>query len=495
METIDQVIAAGPFSATWESLLNYRVPQWYEDAKFGIFIHWGLYSVPAFGSEWYPRNMYQRTMREFAHHVAVYGPHAKFGYKDFIPMFKAEKFDPEAWADLFRRAGAKFVVPVAEHHDGFAMYDCGLSPWCAAKMGPKRDIIGELGAAARKQGLVFGLSSHRAEHWWYFDGAMTFDSDVRDPRYAGLYGPAKPKPANNHDPHAPEGPDEAFLQDWLARTCELADKYQPQIVWFDWWIEHRAFKPCLAKFAAYYYNRAAQWNRGVAINYKYQAYPEGAAVFDIERGQLKGIRPLFWQTDTSISKNSWGYVTHHDYKTPASIIHDLIDIVSKNGALLLNIGPRADGAIPEPEQEILLEIGRWLAVNGEAIYGARPWLAFGEGPTEVAEGAFTDTKRRAFTGRDIRFTRKDGALYAICLGWPGKQAVIQSLGCGAGLWFGPIAEVRMLGVEKPLKWSRSENGLTVQMPDQPPCDHAFALRIALSNKKQGREFLCCQSAS
>ncbi|MCX7012651.1 MAG: alpha-L-fucosidase [Candidatus Sumerlaeota bacterium] len=482
MEKIDQVISSGPFVDQWESLLNYKIPQWYEDAKFGIFIHWGVYCVPAFGSEWYPRNMYLPTTREFAHHLAVYGPHAKFGYKDFIPMFKAEKFDPGAWADLFRRAGAKFVVPVAEHHDGFAMYDCGLSDWCAAKMGPKRDILGELAAATRKEGMVFGLSSHRAEHWWFFDGGMAFDSDVRDPRHAGLYGPANPRPANTHDTATPERPDAAFLDDWLARTCELVDKYQPQLVWFDWWIHHWAFKPYLAKFAAYLYNRGAEWGKGVAINYKYTAYPEGTAVFDIERGQLKGIRPLLWQNDTSVSKNSWGYITHHDYKTPVSIIHDLIDVVSKNGALLLNIGPRADGTIPEPEQEILREIGRWLSVNGEAIYGTRPWLTFGEGPTEVAEGAFTDTKRQAFTGKDVRFTRKGNALYAICLGWPEKEAVIQSLGCGRGLWLGGIDEVRMLGTAQPLQWSRSNSGLVVQMPEQRPCDHAYALRIALSNK-------------
>ena len=477
MEKINQVISSGPFADTWESLLNYKIPRWYEDAKFGIFIHWGVYCVPAFGNEWYPRNMYLPNTREFVHHQAVYGPQSKFGYKDFIPMFKAEKFDPDAWADLFERAGAKFVVPVAEHHDGFPMYDCGLSQWCAAKMGPKRDIIGELAAATRKHNMAFGVSSHRAEHWWYFHGGMQFDSDVRDPRYADFYGPARPNPGNTHDVETPERPDEAFLNDWLARTCELIDKYQPQLVWFDWWIHHRSFKRHLAKLAAYYYNRGAQWDRGVAINYKYDAYPEGTAVFDIERGQSKGIRPLLWQNDTSVSKNSWGYISHHDYKTPVSLIHDLIDITSKNGALLLNIGPKADGTIPEPEQQILLEIGKWLSVNGEAIYDTRPWILFGEGPTEVAEGAFTDTKRKAFTGKDIRFTKKGDALYAICLGWPEMEAVIESLGTGRGLWLKEIGEVRMLGVDKPLNWSRNAKSLTVEMPDKKPCDHAFTLKV------------------
>ena len=462
-------VPEGPFQPTWESLENYQAPQWYLDAKFGIFIHWGLYAVPAFGNEWYPRNMYQQGSREFEHHVATYGPQSRFGYKDFIPMFKADKFDPDHWAGLFRQAGARFVVPVAEHHDGFAMYDCGLSEWCAARMGPKRDLIGELAEAVRKQWLVFGVSSHRAEHWWFFDGGMQFDSDVQDPRYAGLYGPAQP---HSTQPH------EAFLEDWLARTCELVDKYQPQLVWFDWWIEQPVFAPYLRRFAAYYYNRGAQWGRGVAINYKNQSFPVKAAVWDIERGQLSDLRPIFWQTDTSVSKNSWGYVRNQDYKTAGSIIGDLVDIVSKNGALLLNIGPRPDGTIPEPEEEILLEIGRWLAVNGEAIYDTRPWKVFGEGPTRVLSGGFTDTKRQSFTAQDVRFTTKGDALYAIVLAWPERgEVTIQSLGANLKLYTGPIGSVEMLGVKETLVWSQTARGLKVRLPAERPCQHAFVLRI------------------
>jgi len=391
---VERTNSQGPFAPTWESIVsNYRIPQWYGDGKFGIFIHWGLYCVPAFGDEWYPRNMYQPTMREFEYHRKAYGPQSKFGYKDFIPMFKAERYDPRQWAALFKEAGAKYVVLVAEHHDGFAMYDTALSRWCAAKTGPKRDLIGELASAVRDRGMIFGLSSHRAEHWFFFDGGRTFDSDVKDPQYQDFYGPAQPKPKDHHDPTASESvPDESFLNDWLARNCELVDKYRPQIFWFDWWIEHLAFRPYLQRFAAYYYNRASTWNNGgAAINYKYNAFPDGAGVFDIERGQLKGIRPTLWQNDTSVSKNSWGYISHHDYKTPTSILHDLIDIVSKNGALLINVGPEADGTIPQPEQQILRDIGRWLSVNGEAIYVTRPWLTFGEGPTGVAKGSCTDT--------------------------------------------------------------------------------------------------------
>ena len=468
LKTVDETIARGPFKASWESLEAYQVPEWYQDAKFGIFIHWGLYAVPAFANEWYPRSMYVEGSKEFEHHVATYGPQSEFGYKDFIPKFKAERYDPGAWADLFKKAGAKFVVPVAEHHDGFAMYDCGLSDWSAAKMGPKRDLVGDLAKAVRKRRMVFGLSSHRAEHWWFMNGGMKFDSDVRDPKYADFYGPAAPGDTQ---------PDEAHLDNWLARTAELVDKYRPQLVWFDWWIEQPAFKPYLQRFGAFYYDRGAEWRKGVAINYKNAAFPRRAAVFDIERGQLAQIRPFFWQTDTAVQKTSWGYVENQDYKTAGSIVGDLVDIVSKNGALLLNIGPKADGTIPEPEQEILLEIGRWLATNGEAIYGTRPWVVYGEGPTRVGGGAFTDTRRTPFTGRDFRFTTKGDTLYAIAMAWPGREATITWLASGPGHPAGDVKQVTLLGSRAKLKFSRGPDGLVIQLPETPPCEHAFALRI------------------
>jgi alpha-L-fucosidase len=459
----------GPFRPSWESLKNYTVPDWYLDGKFGIFIHWGVYSVPGFGSEWYPRHMYVQGSKEFEHHVATYGPQNEFGYKDFIPMFTAEKYDPDHWANLFRKAGAKFVVPVAEHHDGFAMYDCSFSEWCATKMGPKRDLIGELAAAVRKEWLVFGFSSHRAEHWWFLNGGMKFDSDVQDPRYAGLYGPAQPQEMQ---------PNQEFLDDWLARTCELVDKYHPQLIWFDWWIEEPAFEPYLRKFAAYYYNRGAQWDRGVAINFKKQAFPAEAAVYDVERGQLDDINPLFWQTDTAVQKNSWGYTKNQNYKTAESLIGDLVDIVSKNGALLLNVGPRSDGSIPEEEEQILLDIGRWLWLNGEAIYGSRPWKVFGEGPTEVMSGGFTDSKRESFTSQDIRFTTKGKVLYATILGWPEDgEVTVQSLSINLRLYPGEIADVRLLGAREPVQWSRDNDGLKVKMPQEKPCDNAYVLKI------------------
>ncbi|MDP6038732.1 MAG: alpha-L-fucosidase, partial [Candidatus Latescibacteria bacterium] len=234
-----------------------------------------------------------------------------------------------------------------------------------------------------------------------------FDSDVQDGQYAGLYGPAQPRDSQ---------PNEEFLDDWLARTCELVDKYQPQIVWFDWWIQEPAFLSHRQRFAAYYYNRAAEWGRGVGINFKYDAYPHDAAVFDVERGQLDDIYPTFWQTDTCVARKSWGYIEgDRGYKEAGQLIGDLVDIVSKNGALLLNVGPKGDGTIPEEEEALLLAIGKWLTVNGEAIYDSRPWKVFGEGPTEVATGAFTDTKRKMFTGSrySVYYSRRCFVCYGV----------------------------------------------------------------------------------
>jgi alpha-L-fucosidase len=476
---LDAVVARGPFAPDWTSLARFQAPAWYVDGKFGIFIHWGVYSVPAYGNEWYPRNMYRTEDRTFRHHVETWGPPWSFGYKDFIPLFKAEKFDARAWARLFKEAGARYVVPVAEHHDGFPMYNCSFTEWCAARMGPKRDVVGELAKALRAEGLVLGVSSHRVENWWYYGGGMKLDSDVRDRRYAGLYGPAQDRERSEKGETPPS---REFLDDWLARTAELVDKYKPKLVWFDWWIAQPPVHGHLQRFAAYYYNRGAEWGEAVAINYKKHggdSFPDTAGVLDIERGQLKALRPLFWQNDTSLSKNSWGFVHNQQYKDVDSIVDDLVDVVSKNGSLLLNIGPRPDGTIPEPEEKMLREIGAWLAVHGEAIYGTRPFAVFGEGPTEVAEGPFSDTKRKPFTAQDVRFTTRGGTVYAIVLARPADGKIsIRSLGRGQPHLKGEIQALELVGSNRTLRWTRDAAALATELPAASPSELPIVLRIS-----------------
>jgi len=478
---VDKGVSRGPFRPDWDSLKQYKVPQWFEDAKFGIFIHWGAYSVPGFGNEWYPRNMYQQGTPEFKHQVATYGLQTKFGYKDLIPMFKAEHFDAAQWADLFRRAGARYVVQVAEHHDGFPMYDSALTDWCAAKMGPKRDTVAELSKAVRDAGLHYGVSSHRAEHWFFMNGGWEFPSDVQDPQYGGLYAPAQPWIVVKQDGKDIDEtvPSKDHLDEWLARSAEIVEKYHPDLLYFDWWIKQKEFQPYLKRFAAFYYNQAAEHGFTPALETKETAFPEGASVFDVERGQLADIRPLHWQTDTSISDKSWGYVENDTFKSPQSIVWQLVDVVSKNGNLLLNFGPKPDGTIPEEVQHVLISIGKWLDMNGEAIYGTRPWKVFGEGPTKVVGGAFHDTASQPFTPQDIRFTTKGNTLYAIALAWPKDgQLVIHSLGTSAVTGTGfRVGEVALLGSDAKLTWKQDAEGLHIKLPAAPPGDYAFSFRI------------------
>lgn len=464
LQQIDDVIESGRFKDTWVSLCDYEIPKWYKDAKFGIFIHWGLYSVPAFGSEWYPRNMYIKDSTEYKHHIETYGAHKDFGYKDFIPMFKAEKFDPEEWAELFRESGAKYIMPVAEHHDGFQMYASELSKWNTANMGPCRDITGELADAVRKRDMIFAASTHRAEHYWFMNGGKEFDSDVNDPQFADFYGPAAAQPGD-WQLADDGGITDEYMQDWLLRTCEIIDKYKPQIIWFDWWILNLRFKPYLRKLAAYYYNRADEWGVGVAINYKYDSYLHTTAVLDIERGQLENIRPLLWQNDTAIAKNSWGYTNGNEFKKSNELIADLVDIVSKNGCLLLNVGPRSDGTITDVEQKVLREIGAWLKINGEAIYGTTFWKIYGEGPTKISDGAFTDTKRNGFTCEDIRFTYKSGILYAFVMKWNDNGIIkIKSLKTRSFTFESIIENIEILGSDAPVTFRQTGEALEISAP-------------------------------
>ncbi len=492
INSIEATIDEGPFAPNWDSLADFKVPQWYKDAKFGIFIHWGVYSVPAFGSEWYPRQMYIDVERRgdnfYQHHLETYGKHSEFGYKDFIPEFKAEKFDAATWIQIFKDAGARYIVPVAEHHDGFPMYDCSFTDWDSTQMGPKRDIIAELADAARSQGMKVGLSSHRAFNWKYYVRRPEYDNV--NPEFIGLYG--RPMPflfkqdaADYQSRFEPQ--DEQFKRDWLARTCEIVDKYNPDLVWFDFGItatqetsyENNHFSPYLQKFAAYYYNkkRQADGSQGI-INYKWKAFPESAAVLDLERSKMDAIREPFWQTDTAISSSSWGFTRDQKYKTAGRLVDDLVDIVSKNGCLLLNVGPRSDGTIPEADQEILREIGQWLRVNGEAIYDSKHWRVFGEGPTGTATGHLAEKKDKPYTAEDIRFTTKGDVLYAILLDLPEDgQVVIRSLAKGNTYRRSKIESITLLGSPDKVTFEQRTDGLHVALPKKIPGKFAFTLKI------------------
>lgn len=482
---IDQVVAGGPYAADWESLFPREMPAWMRDGKLGIFIHWGPYAVPSFGNEWYPRNMYIEGSPEYEHHLKTYGPHKKFGYKDFIPMFTADRFDANAWAELFRKAGAKYCVPVAEHHDGFQMYKSDLSHWNAFEMGPKRDVLGELGEALGRNGIVNGASSHRIEHWFFCGHGRDFDSDVKEPLARGdLYWPSMRMDGENlHNLFSEPTPSQEYMEDWLVRCCELVDDYRPKQFYFDWWIQHSAAKPYLQKFAAYYYNRAAEWGEEVAICYKHDAFPFGTAVVDIERGKFAETQAFYWQTDTAIARNSWCWTENNTFKPAASLIQELVDIVSKNGVLLLNVGPKPDGSISDEDTAVLLGIGKWLEVNGEAIYGSRVWRKSGEGPTKTKEGQFTDGEDTAFTSQDIRFTTKGNYLYATVLKWPGDGKVtIASLAeqdaTHLPVFHGIIRSVDILG-QRGASWSRDKDGLHIR-GEAADTDMPVVIRISIT---------------
>ena len=470
IEEIKRIANQGPYLPTWKSLFQYQVPEWFSKAKFGIFIHWGVYNVPAYRNEWYSRNMYITSHPEFQHHVKTYGEHKTFGYKDFIPMFTAEKFNAKEWLAIFEKSGAKYIFPVAEHHDGFQMYQSALSPFNAVEMGPKRDILGELKKEAEKRGIHFCTSSHRPEHYFFFGHGKEFESDIVAPLTKdSLYWPAMPEP-DHQDLFSKPYPDQAFLEDWLLRTAELIRDYQPEMLYFDWWIEHDSFKDYLKLIAAYYYNLGVKWQKPTSICYKHDAMMFGTGIVEMERGGFEQAQPFSWQTDTAIARNSWCYTDSLAYKTPLEIIQTLIDVVAKNGNLLLNVGPKADGSIAKHDQDILETIGNWLSINGEAIYGAKVWRKAQEGPTRQPSGQFSDSKPIYYTTKDFRFTVSGNSIYVFIMGRLSgpEQLNIKALATSKDQdlpeFHGIIEKVFLLGKNQSLFWKQTSGGLKVEIP-------------------------------
>ena len=392
---IDKGVAEGPYKPGWEDLKRHTAaPEWFRDAKFGIYWHWGVYAVPAHGNEWYPKWMHTKEGRRsyYKHHVETYGEPDKFGYHDFIPMFKAEKFDAEGWAELLAKAGARYAGPVCEHHDGYAMWASALTPWNAAETGPKRDITGELARAIRKRGMKFVTTFHHERTRTWYPRVEGWPTTTTDPKLRMLYANVS---------------ETLFNKIFLAKLGEVIDKYQPDLIWFDGQMS-QIQDPYHLRFLAYYFSSARKWGRDVVVTTKKHQYPPEISVEDFEKGRTNRLTEFCWLTDDTISMGSWCYTTKLKIKSTRKVLHDFIDIVSKNGCLLLNISPKADGTIPAVQRKVLLGLGAWLKVGGEAIYNTRPWLAFGEGPTRLKKsGGFVG--HPTYTPKDIRYTRsKDG---------------------------------------------------------------------------------------
>jgi len=452
-------MAPGPFQPTWDSLQkNYQTPAWFQDAKLGIFMHWGIYSVPAHGpsaAEWYEKHMYAS---ESAWHIQHFGPQETFGYKDFIPQFTAAKWDPDAWAELFKKAGAKYVVPCAEHHDNFALWDSAVTPFNAMKMGPKRDLIGDLAAAVRKQGLKFGVSNHGMENFTFINPTPEVDArlkaanaDLYDPKWGDFYHYADRSPAAM----------QKFLTDWVNRNLELIDKYQPDLLWFDNGVNLRVLDPLKLHVAAYYYNRAKTWGKDVSLTTKFVAYAPSnddtkqiGSIADFEKVGARSpstIRPGPWQVDDAIG-STWGYSTGMKVSDSHTVLHKLIDTVSKGGNLLLNISPLPDGTIPQAQQDSLLGVGKWLETNGDAIYGTRPWTTFGD-------------------GKNIRYTTKGDTLYVIAMDKPGSEITIADLGSGKAA--GTVSKVELLGSSDQVEFTQTDSGLRITVPSSVSGSCAF----------------------
>jgi alpha-L-fucosidase len=464
------------FSTSDESLKRYQYPDWFRDAKFGIWSHWGPQAVPRQG-DWYARNMYIQEgkweSQQYEDHLKKYGHPSKHGYKDIIPLWKAERWDPEKLMALYKKVGAKYFVSMGTHHDNFFLWNSKLHKWNSVNMGPKKDVVGLWQKAAKKEGLRFGVSEHLGASYTWFQAARGVDKtgplagvpyDGNDEQYADLY----------HKKTAPD--DKAWLtndpenqKDWLAKITELIDMYQPDLLYSD---SELPFGEIGRTMLAHYYNQDLAKNKG-ALNAVYTAKlraSEGRWVQDVERGALDSISPYPWQTDTSIG--DWYYRTGQKYMTGTEVIQMLVDIVSKNGNLLLNVVQTPEGDLEPDVLNILNEIAQWTPVNGEAIYGTRPWKIYGEGPTTEKgqeKGQFGGVKDvRPYESTDIRFTTKGESLYAFCMNKPSGDIKIKSLGKNSKVNQQNVASVKLLGSKEKLSWKQENDALVISKPSQLP---------------------------
>ncbi|MEM9079921.1 MAG: alpha-L-fucosidase [Verrucomicrobiota bacterium] len=486
--------AVQPYKPAWNSLYDHEeAPEWFQDAKLGIYFHWGVYSVPAFGSEWYPRWMHFEGNPMYKHHKETYGDVNEFGYHDFIPMFKAENFDAAEWVDLFEEAGARFAGPVAEHHDGFAMWDSEITPWNSMDMGPKRDITGEIAEEVKKRGMKLVTTFHHARNLQrpWLPAVDTMFTDEGRLHWNSHYPPFDFMPTTSNDPklqmlygNMPEGPWYEFM--WKGKVIEVIDKYQPDMIWFDVWLDWIPDR-IQAETYAHYLNEARKWGKDVTIVCKHLDIPREVAIEDFEKGRLDKLVDYSWLTDDTISKGSWCYTEGLKIKPVGQVFHSLIDIVSKNGVLLLNVSPKADGTIPDNQQAVLKEMGAWLKAYGESIYETRPWTVFGEGPTsfEMGKRGAHMIKENPYTPKDIRFTRtKDGkTLYVIAMGWPGEGGTVTVETLPGEMPEGMAVEsVSMLGAEGEVAFEMTENAFTMTVPGTKPegADLATVFKLSLS---------------
>lgn len=462
------------YQPNWESLAKYdETAEWFKDAKFGIYAHWGVLSVPAYANDWFPRNMFIEGTPEYKHQVSLYGDPSKFGYHDFVPMFHAEYFNADDWAELFQKAGAKFAGVVAEHHDGWSNWNSKINPWNSMDMGPHRDLVGELAKAIHGRGMKLVTSFHKdrnlqinkdnPDKWLddisYFPYNPKFPTSSTNPKLAQMYGNIPP---------------DQFYANWYGELKELIDNYSPDLIYFDSKMTKIPEKT-KQEFVAYYFNHSVKEKKQVIITHKEGELPKSVSIEDFEKGRQNAITKDFWLTDETVSVGSWSYTNDLGLKTANDIVDLLADIVSKNGALMLNVSPMANGIIPKNQQDILLEIGQWLNVNGEAIYGTRTFHVFGEGPTKQEKGGmFLD--KISYTAQDVRYTRKGNTIYAIVLGWPGENAAI-TLGALANK--GKVKSVSILGSTEKTAYTYDSLGLHIKTPSKKVDDKAFVVKVEL----------------